>query len=358
MGCHFSSSFTCFCFTIETRRNSSFWCKFNSIIIGLSSITLTLVVGNESGAASEQLCKLMGQHFLRLLDDEVGFRVDTVVPFRERLKILGRGECGLSAAERKLMHAYDDNCFEIEMGTTKGPKSNSLITLSRLRPIQAMMGLLAVYLILVSFEIPIILKTGLVLESPEGEPAVTFVSNPIIRTQNDHQFSRQDVESRVFFLPDRKMGEFRKISVLIFDDNEYDGISKDEFSELDRVARDAFVLGKKLLKDLESGKFLLEAENRIPKKDAEPCPNSALLPGDDFVNKGKLIVITCGLSLGSHVTVVGMPQGAQMVNNSKIAMVTEGRENTMVSQFIMEFQGLSDVDGEDPPRILHFNPRL
>lgn len=244
------------------------------------------------------------------------------------------------------------------MGTIKRSKFDSLITLSRLRPIQFMMGLLAVYLILVSFEIPMVLKTGLGLESPEGEPAVTFLSNPIIRTQNDNQFSRQDMESRVFFLPDRKMGEFRKISGLIFDDNEYDGTSKGEFSELHRVARDAFLLGKKVLKDLQSRKFLLEAEKRIPKQDAEPCPNSALLSGDDFAKKGKLMVIPCGLSLGSHVTVVGKPQWAQMVNDSKIAMVTESRENTMESQFIMELQGLSAVDGEDPPRILHFNPRL
>ncbi|PUZ57900.1 hypothetical protein GQ55_5G466400 [Panicum hallii var. hallii] len=30
----------------------------------------------------------------------------------------------------------------------------------------------------------------------------------------------------------------------------------------------------------------------------------------------------------------------------------------MVSQFMMELQGLKTVDSEDPPRILHFNPRL
>lgn len=35
-----------------------------------------------------------------------------------------------------------------------------------------------------------------------------------------------------------------------------------------------------------------------------------------------------------------------------------GEEALMVSQFMMELLGLKTVDGEEPPRILHFNPRL
>ncbi|MFQ6648397.1 hypothetical protein Gotur_021030 [Gossypium turneri] len=50
--------------------------------------------------------------------------------------------------------------------------------------------------------------------------------------------------------------------------------------------------------------------------------------------------------------------GADLENDPKIAVLREGDESVMVTQFMMELQGLKTVDGEDPPRILHFNPRL
>ncbi|KAK2663905.1 hypothetical protein Ddye_002479 [Dipteronia dyeriana] len=65
----------------------------------------------------------------------------------------------------------------------------------------------------------------------------------------------------------------------------------------------------------------------------------------------------CGLTLGSHITVVGKPRPAHPEGDSDIALVKDGDE-MMVLQFKMELQGLKTVEGEDPLRILHFNPRL
>ncbi|CAA0833093.1 Protein of unknown function (DUF1336 [Striga hermonthica] len=69
---------------------------------------------------SESFAKDLPHYFQenirRLIDDEVekvkGFRTETIVPFRERLKILGRvanvDDLPMSGAERKLMHAYNE----------------------------------------------------------------------------------------------------------------------------------------------------------------------------------------------------------------------------------------------------------
>ncbi|KAL2253505.1 hydroxyproline O-galactosyltransferase GALT6 [Sesamum indicum] len=238
------------------------------------------------------------------------------------------------------------------MGMYKRAKFDSLISLSRARLIQVLTGLLFLYLLFISFEIPMVLRAGLGLESPEIAFALPLISHPIFRTQNDNQFSTEEKEELVFRAQERKMGEFRKISGLIFDDNAFNSVSKDDFSELHKVVRDAFASGKEVLEDLKSGKVLNEVENQA-KRAEEPCPNSVELSGDDFVKKGKMMVIPCGLSLGSHITVVGRPRWAHMDKESN-----KGGGSTMMSQFLIELQGLRTVDGEDPPRILHFNPRL
>lgn len=251
----------------------------------------------------------------------------------------------------------------------KRAKFDSVMSVSRLRSIQVLMGLLFVYFFLVTLEIPLISKLGFGLESYE------LISTPF---DNNSKFSRlnsvgelsgssQDsvFPSRVmsrrakmgFSLPHRKMVEFKRISGLVFDEKVFDSFDKEEFSELHKVVRDAFVAGKKLFQDIESGKVQGEVVSGTQNR-TESCPDSVSLWGSEFVAGGKIMVIPCGMTLGSHITVVGTPRWAHEEKDPKITLVKDDDEIVMVSQFMMELQGLKTVDGEDPPRILHFNPRL
>ncbi|KAL1812479.1 hypothetical protein ACET3Z_022544 [Daucus carota] len=125
--------------------------------------------------------------------------------------------------------------------------------------------------------------------------------------------------------------QYRFLSRLNFDDK--NGL----LTDMDKAVYEAFQVGHKFWEEIK-----------------EFCPHSMLLSGFEFSDKGKnLMVIPCGMALGSQITLVAKPRKGHFEKEPRRV-----GQFTMVSQFVLELLGLKSVDGVEPPKILYFNPRL
>jgi len=128
---------------------------------------------------------------------------------------------------------------------------------------------------------------------------------------------------------------------------------------LRKVAAEAAESGARVFADLHTlATNLTFSQDSPDEEERSMCPHSIALSGDEFRERGRTVELPCGLTLGSYITVAATPHEAHPERDPKITLLKEVEEPIMVSQFMMELQGLKTVDGEDPPRILHFNPRL
>ncbi|XP_022942277.1 hydroxyproline O-galactosyltransferase GALT4-like [Cucurbita moschata] len=253
----------------------------------------------------------------------------------------------------------------------KRGKLDTMVSRNRIRLLQFLMGLVFFYLLFMSFEIPLVYRTG--YGSVPDDGTFGFTSDTLPRPfllESEEEMADKDAPRRpsddTFLVshgsphrtPERRMREFKKVSGLVFDESTFDrNASKGEFSELHKAVKHAWVVGKKLWGDLESGKIVLQPKTKTENQ-SESCPHSITLSGSEFEAQSRILELPCGLTLWSHITVVGTPRWAHLEDDPKISILREGDDSVMVSQFMMELQGLKTVDGEDPPRILHFNPRL
>ncbi|KAK4485713.1 hypothetical protein RD792_008359 [Penstemon davidsonii] len=244
-----------------------------------------------------------------------------------------------------------------------------LFSVSRQRSTRVLIVLGIFYLLLVSLEVPFVLKNGFASVSQENLFSTSSNSKPFLLESAENLEEKEapirplDVvphQSR----PERKIKQFPKnpLSTLNFTAGIVN-LSLD--SGIFKSAKDALELGRNLWQELESiGKVNISnsggnirGNNNNIRSKLEECPHSISMTGDEFSRNKKVMVLPCGLTLGSHVTVVGKPRVAHAETDPKISLLKEG-QYLMVSQFMMELQGLKTVEGEDPPRILHFNPRL
>ncbi|KAJ4747099.1 hypothetical protein LUZ62_052469 [Rhynchospora pubera] len=131
-------------------------------------------------------------------------------------------------------------------------------------------------------------------------------------------------------------------------------------SGLEKSALDAWRLGSKLLDELKSSPSAISPLPPLPQKTQplEKCLASLSITGAQLLEQKNLIELPCGMTLGSHITLVARPRAAHEEYDPKIKELRPGEKAALVSQFRMELLGMRMVDGEEPPRILHFNPRI
>ncbi|XVE51666.1 hypothetical protein DITRI_Ditri02bG0059800 [Diplodiscus trichospermus] len=131
-----------------------------------------------------------------------------------------------------------------------------------------------------------------------------------------------------------------------------------ELSVLERMADEAWTLGLKAWEDVDKFDAKEIGQSSLFEGKPESCPSWLSVSGEDLASGDRLMFLPCGLKAGSSITVVGTPQYAHQEFVPQLAKLRFGDGLVMVSQFMVELQGLKSVDGEDPPKILHLNPRL
>jgi len=125
------------------------------------------------------------------------------------------------------------------------------------------------------------------------------------------------------------------------------------FTELERTAAEAWALGARAWE--EASAFTGDVDSRGAGEDPAECPGSLALGGGEAAAAAFL---PCGLAAGSAVTVVGTARAARPEYVEALERSGAGNGTVMVAQFAVELRGLRAADGEEPPRILHLNPRL
>ncbi|KAK6153357.1 hypothetical protein DH2020_012996 [Rehmannia glutinosa] len=251
----------------------------------------------------------------------------------------------------------------------KRSDSDLLFSLTRQRSSRVLIVLGLLYVLLVVLEVPFVLKIGLISHGNGFLNSKSFLldSDENLQVKEAHIRPLDDVVP-FKFRPERKIKELTK--PLLSNLNFTAGIGNlSPENGTSKSVIDAIELGRNLWQELESvvknnsdRGFSDTSSSNLNNSSSinvfEKCPQSVSVTGDEFLKNGKVMVLPCGLTLGSHITIVAKPRAAHAVTNSKISKLKDEKKYVMVSQFMMELQGLKTVEGEDPPRILHFNPRL
>ncbi|KAL2904262.1 Hydroxyproline O-galactosyltransferase GALT6 [Bienertia sinuspersici] len=199
-------------------------------------------------------------------------------------------------------------------------KFESLVIVSRLRSLHLLMGLVFVYFFFMTCQFPVLFRFLDKHQLPIPNRFVNETPRRQIPPQNEI------------------------LSQMVF------RIRNSDNSSIYKTAMQAWILGSELWAQLEAKPRV----HQSPAAAGAPllsCPEKVAVTESGF--KG-VVRLPCGLTLGSHVTVVGQPRKAHREKEPSISL----GKDVMVAQFMVELRGERVVRGEEAARLLHFNPRI
>ncbi|KAJ1414197.1 Glycosyl transferase, family 31 [Sesbania bispinosa] len=252
----------------------------------------------------------------------------------------------------------------------------------RFRLSHFLFGVGVLYLVFISCNFPWFLKTVSTLSGDESNVGLDGMS---IGDSQDADLSKPFVSSVYKDAFHRRLEDNRDLDAPLRPDNEpmkeddHGGESMEQvprgygritgeimrqrnrtsdLSVLERMADEAWTLGLKAWEEIDKGNDKESRESSVIEGKPESCPSWISMDGGELLKGDGLVFLPCGLAAGSSITVVGTPHYAHKEYAPLLAKLRKGNGLVSVSQFMVELQGLKSVEGEDPPKILHLNPRL
>ncbi|CAN4082009.1 unnamed protein product [Withania somnifera] len=234
---------------------------------------------------------------------------------------------------------------------------NEASTVRRFKLSYVLLGLAAFYLVLICVKFPEFLKNATVLtgddddvEDDSGEFTSRFHDN--VRKYARVTSGEEGNEGFVHEKPPKL--HYGRITAAILKRQNMEW----NISVLDRMADEAWSLGAKAWEELDKYEEKGIEMNSILEGKPESCPSWVSSSGEQIAKTDHMMFLPCGLAAGSSITVIGTPHYAHREYVPQLAKTRGGDALVLVSQFMIELQGLKSVVGEDPPKILHLNPRI
>lgn len=261
--------------------------------------------------------------------------------------------------------------------TMKRPKSEAPNG-RRLKLSHFLIGIAALYLVFISVKFPKFLEMAMMLSGDDSfadlhrspafdhnEPPDQY--KPLFSSVDDDTFNLrlEHAQNQSEALKVQRGSSQQENHNLLLDSRMLEEVMRRRnrtsgHQELEKMADEAWLLGLKAWKEVEEYKFQENENDQMAMVEGktEPCPSSLTLSGEELGKAGNMVFLPCGLAGGSSITILGTPHVAHEEYVPQLARLGHGDGRVLISQFQVELQGLKAVDGEDPPKILHLNPRL